>query len=217
MTHYIPYVNSPELLIKSYESAALIPEVVILDNRGLFTNQPDPKSFIKLLDGHTIMRLEVSLTTAQIMNFMTIETFKKKEKFFSWQHGDVEYNPKVGIEFCNYVNSLKNTDWGIIYTHHDLLAAYNVDAIISIYGWDQVSFPYYFLDNDIASRLDKSDYKLVIYDLKGEEIIHFASSTINSDPYRRYISNLTFPISALLNLERHGKHSPTHVSSNDYS
>ena len=217
MTHYIPYVNNPELLIKSYNSARFHNDVVILDNRGAFSKEEDPRKFISpLRRGHKIRKLDVSLTTAQIMNYMLLDSFKKGDKFFTWQHGDIEYSPDVLLDFLMYVRYLVSTDWGIIYTHHDLLAAYNVEALMSVNGWDALSFPYYFLDNDIASRLSKAGYKLIIYNTQSE-ITHHASATINTDQYRKYVSNLIFPTSQHLNQLRHGDYLPTNIGADDYS
>ena len=217
MTHYIPYVNNPELLIKSYNSARFHDDVVILDNRGAFYKEKDPKEFIRPLHrGHKIRKLDISLTTAQIMNYMLIDSYKRGDKFFTWQHGDIEYSPDVLLDFRRYVLDLVSTDWGIIYTHHDLLSAYNVEALMSINGWDALSFPYYFLDNDIAARLNKAGYKLVIYNTKSE-IKHHASATINTDRYRKYVSDLIFPASQHLNQLRHGDYLPTNISADEYA
>lgn len=201
--HYIPYVNAPELLKNSYHSARFMRDVTILDNRGLFTVADDPKAHFKLRRGHRLRRIDVSLTTAQIMNYMLIESHKRGDKYFTWQHGDVEYSPELGRDFEDYIYNLKRTDWGIIYTDHDLVAAYNVEALMSIYGWDQYSFPYYFLDNDIACRLDYAGYKMLVYNFGGP-INHHASSSINQDGYRNHISGLLFPISEQLYKDRHG-------------
>ena len=208
--HYIPYVNSPELLKKSYHSARFMHEVTIIDNRGLFSPAEDPKKYFKLRKGHKWVKLDVSLTTAQIMNYMLIQSYKRGDKYFTWQHGDVEYSPDLGMYFEKYVRDLKRTDWGIIYTNHDLVSAYNVEALMKVYGWDQYSFPYYFLDNDIACRLDYAGYKMVIKDFGGD-ITHHASTSINEDSYRRHINGLLFPICKQLLDERHHGHEVINV------
>ena len=127
--HYIPYVNSPELLKKSYHSARFMHEVTVIDNRGLLSPIEDPKEYVKLRRGHKWKKLDVSLTTAQIMNYMLIESYNRGDKYFTWQHGDVEYSPDLGLDFETFVHCMQDrNDWGIIYTHHDLVAAYNVGA-----------------------------------------------------------------------------------------
>ena len=215
--HYIPYVNSPELLKKSYESARFMQEVTVIDNRGILSPIEDPKQYFKLCKGHKWVKLDVSLTTAQIMNYMLIESHKRGDKYFTWQHGDVEYSPELGREFEIYVQDLHRVrdDWGIIYTHHDWVAAYNVEALMKIYGWDQYSFPYYFLDNDIACRLDYAGYKMVIKDFGGE-ISHHTSASINQDSYRGYINGLLFPICNRLLTERHNGHEVINISEKDF-
>jgi hypothetical protein len=213
--HYIPYVNSPTLLMKSYHSARFMDEVTIIDNRGLFSLVEDPKQYFKLRKNHKWIKLDISLTTAQVMNYMLIESYKRGDKYFTWQHGDVEYSPDLGREFEQYVQNLKRNDWGIIYTHHDLVAAYNVEALMKVYGWDQYSFPYYFLDNDIACRLDYAGYKLVVKDFGGD-ISHYASTSINEDSYRRHISGLLFPICEQLLNERHDGHQVRNISAEEF-
>ena len=214
--HYIPYVNSLDLLQLSYESARLIKDVVILDNRGFITLEPDPSTVIQLSEGHSIVKLPVSLTTSQIMNYMLVDSYSKYKSFFTWQHGDVEYPPEVGVKFTEYVSNLKGTDWGIIYTHHDLLAAYNVNNLLSIHGWDQHSFPYYYLDNDLASRLDKAGFKLIISGL-GSDIIHHSSATINRDSFRKYVNSVFYPGSEHIYKERHGDYVVTNLGRDEYS
>ena len=213
--HYIPYVNNVELLKKSYDSARMIPDVTVLDNRGYFTNQPAPHTLLELELGHKIQKLDISLTTAQIMNFMLLQSIKFGESYFSWQHGDVQYDPKLGKQFIDYVESLKRTDWGIIYTNHDLVAAYNVQALRQINGWDQYSFPYYFLDNDIACRLDYAGYKMVVKEFGGD-ISHYASTSINDDLYRGHINGLLFPVCKRLLDERHDGHEVVNVGEKDF-
>jgi len=214
--HYIPYVNSPELLKKSYHSARFMQEVTIIDNRGLLSPIEDPKKFIKLCKGHKIRKLDISLTTAQIMNYMLLDSYKRGDKFFTWQHGDVEYSPELGRNFEKYVYSLERADWGIIYTNHDLVAAYNVQALMQVYGWDQYSFPYYFLDNDIACRLDYAGYKMVVKDFGGD-ISHYASTSINEDRYRGHINGLLFPICKQLLDERHNGHEVINIGEKDFT
>lgn len=192
-------------------------EVTVIDNRGLFSPVEDPKQYFKLRRGHKWRKLDVSLTTAQIMNYMLIDSYKRGDKFFTWQHGDVEYSPELGREFEIYVQDLHQVrdDWGIIYTHHDLVAAYNVEALMKVYGWDQYSFPYYFLDNDIACRLDYAGYKMVIKDFGGD-ISHHASTSINEDSYRRHINGLLFPICKQLLDERHNGHEVSNISDKEF-
>jgi hypothetical protein len=215
--HYIPYVNNPELLKKSYYSARFMQEVTVIDNRGLLSLVDDPRKYFKLCKGHKWRKLDVSLTTAQIMNYMLIDSYKRGDKFFTWQHGDVEYSPDLGREFEIYVQELHKVrdDWGIIYTNHDLVAAYNVEALMKVYGWDQYSFPYYFLDNDIACRLDYAGYKMVVKDFGGD-ISHYASASINTDDYRQHINGLLFPICNQLLDERHKGHVVQNIGEKDF-
>lgn len=214
--HFIPYINNIELLKKSYDSARLLSDVLIIDSRGLFSLEEDPSEAITLEYGHGILKLPVALTTSQMMMLMLSMTIEAEDPYFTWQHSDCNYEPELAIEFEKYVSGLPDTGWGIVYTHHDTLAAYNTEALIKVKGWDTLSFPYYFLDNDISARLHKAGYVMLIKKLSGP-INHVASSTINSDSYRRYVNALVYPISEKLNNERHQGYVVINTGADEYS
>lgn len=194
MRHYIPYVNNHPLFMKAYESCRHSSRVVVIDNRDLSKSpvQPYPAGvdysmFVKKPDVH--------LSTAQVMNYMLQDSLGLP--YFTWQHSDVWYEPRVFDAFCNYVSTRQGKDWGIIYTKHDLLAAYNTTALKAVGGWDALRFPWYFLDNDIAIRLQEAGYKLVQAPEFGE-IHHEYSNTIRYDAERNHINSIMFPASELL-------------------
>jgi len=213
--HFIPYINNIELLKKSYDSARLLPEVLIIDSRGLFSFEEDPSEAITLEDNHGILKLPIALTTAQMMMLMLSMTIEAEDPYFTWQHSDCNYEPALALEFLKYVEGLPETGWGIVYTHHDVLAAYNVEALTEVKGWDTLSFPYYFLDTDLASRLHKAGYILLIKELSGP-INHTATSRINSDRYRQYVNALIYPVSERLYAQRHNNYVVENTSAKEY-
>jgi hypothetical protein len=192
--HYIPYVNSYDLLEKAYNSTRHYKYTTIIDNRERHKNQPSPKS---LENVGKVMEMPVHQSTAQIMNIMTWDAASMGKQYFTWQHCDAHFNPSVFDEFKEFVDTRKGTDWGIIYTYHDTLAAYNVEAIQAIGGWDSLRFPWYFLDNDIAYRLHTAGYKMVQSPC-GSQIVHEYSSTIRRDSERNQINEVTFKASQIL-------------------
>ena len=192
--HFIPYVNSPELLKTAYESCKHIKDVYIIDNREPYKNNPSPEEVVGDCD---VIVPTVHLSTAQVMNYMLQLSKVCGDSYFTWQHCDVSFEPAVITKFYDYLNNLEGKDWGIIYTAYDLLAAYNVKAVDSIGGWDSLRFPWYFLDNDISIRLFKAGYKLVNAPHFGE-IHHHHSSTIRNDSERGFINSYLFPVSEQL-------------------
>jgi hypothetical protein len=197
--HFIPYVNSPELLKTSYESCKHIKDVYIIDNREPYKNNPSPE---EVVGDCSVIVTSVHLSTAQIMNYMLQLAKICGDKHFTWQHCDVSFNPEVITNFYNYLGSVESTDWGIIYTAYDLLAAFNVDSVDKVGGWDSLRFPWYFLDNDISIRLYKAGYKLVNAPHFGE-IHHHHSSTIRNDSERNHINSYLFPVSQQLFYEKY--------------
>jgi len=186
--HFIPYVNNYGLLEKAYASCRHYENVIIIDNREKHKNEPDPAN---LGSGVQIVTPVVHLSTAQIMNFMLAIT---TTPYFTWQHCDVNYEPHIFSKFKDFVESRRGTDWGIIYTNYDLLAAFHCAPLRSIGGWDALRFPWYFLDNDIALRLINAGFKIAELTNIGT-INHQHSSTINSDSERSYVNSLLFPLS----------------------
>jgi hypothetical protein len=189
--HFIPYVNSPELLKRAYDSCKHIEDVYIIDNREPYKDMPSPE---EVLGDCKVLVPAVHLSTAQVMNYMLHLSLLTGDSYFTWQHCDVSFHPDVITKFYEYLRSVKSTDWGIIYTAYDLLAAYNTKAVDTIGGWDSLRFPWYFLDNDISIRLYKAGYKLVNAPHFGD-IQHHHSSTIRNDGERWYINSFLFPVS----------------------
>lgn len=192
--HYIPYVNSYDLLEKAYQSSKHYKYTTIIDNRERNKNEPSPRN---LSGVGRIMEMPTHQSTAQIMNIMTYDTTSMNLKYFTWQHCDAHFNPRVFDKFKEFVDTRKGTDWGIIYTYYDTLAAYNVEAINAVGGWDSLRFPWYFLDNDIAYRLHKAGFKMVQAPDNGH-IFHEHSSTIRRDSERNAINEITFSASRIL-------------------
>jgi hypothetical protein len=192
--HFIPYVNSPELLKTSYESCKHIKDVYIIDNREPYKNNPSPE---EVVGDCSVIVTSVHLSTAQIMNYMLQTAKVCGDQYFTWQHCDVSYAPEIVSRFYDYLETVHSTDWGIIYTAYDWLAAYNVCNIDNVGGWDSLRFPWYFLDNDLSIRLYRAGYKLVSAPHFGE-IHHSTSSTIRNDSERNHINSYLFPVSQRL-------------------
>ncbi|CAM6006565.1 unnamed protein product [Sphagnum balticum] len=80
--------------------------------------------------------------------------------------------------------------WGVLWTHYDVLAAFNVVAFENIGGWDTI-LPQYYSDVDAYRRLLLAGWECIDTGLPVE---HKASSTINSDSRLRFLNSVTFPM-----------------------
>jgi hypothetical protein len=187
MRHFIPIVNGVnELLPKAIAGChELWNETVIIDNR----HSPDQLCIrLKTLlpEEIEIYMPDVPLTTAQTMNLMLRLTLQRGEKYFTWQHLDGVLHDGVGPELQAMAAS-REEPWGVIYTHHDVFAAWNCEALTALAGygqalrgagpWDWYQYPYYFLDNDIHERLEKAGFPCIESGL-GDKVSHEVSTTI---------------------------------------
>ncbi len=142
--------------------------------------------------GGNIFDPPVPLTFSQSMNFEFYGAEVGGMKFFLHMHSDAII-PDGAIEKLVAATRLvisQKRKWGVIYTHYDILAAYNPEACRDIGGYD-TTFPAYFSDNDWYHRLDLAGYERID---TGIEVGHVGSQTINSDPYLRNLNSITFPL-----------------------
>jgi hypothetical protein len=201
MIHFIPYVNNFELLKKAYSSCRhFLGQVIVIDNRDTQSNEPDPE-LLDFSTGHGVYTPPVPLTTAQSMNLMWRVAQEAGLPFFTWQHSDAWYEPKTLDLLYDIAQRSPEGKWGIIYTYHDTLAAYNTSAITAVGGWDYLRFPWYFLDNDISIRLEKKEY-VMVQAVVGD-VHHESSSTIHTSSERAAVNAMLFPISERLFLQKH--------------
>ncbi len=201
MLHFIPFVNNYSLLEKAYNSCRTFTgSVIILDNRDIITDERNPIE-LGISENHSIIKMPVPLSTAQMMNYILFFAHSAGESHFTWQHSDAYYSPECLTKLWFNVESIEDKNWGVIHTHYDILCAYNTQALMSIGGWDYIRFPWYFLDNDIHIRLEKAGYQLYIANVG--EIIHEPSTTINTNTTRKRVNSLLFPICETLFNEKH--------------
>ena len=209
MRHFIPIVNRVEELLPwaLAGSKALHEHTIIIDNRD--TPEEYRVDLPRLVHYHApgvyIHTPDVPLTTAQSMNLMLRIAGRQGHRFFTWQHLDARPLGDSASELVEYAHQItqEGRRWGVIFTHYDAFAAYNVDALNSIGGWDWKRFPYYYLDDDIHARLSRAGYDLIATDLPVE---HLGSTTI-SRPERESINGPIFRASDTLYRLKHG-HSP---------
>jgi GT2 family glycosyltransferase len=81
--------------------------------------------------------------------------------------------------------------WGVAFTHYDALVAFGMTMVRDVGPWD-TNLPQYFADNDYYRRVRLAGYSVIE---TGLTVAHpNASSTIESDPRRKFLNGVTFPL-----------------------
>lgn len=186
--HFIAHVNRLDLTIKCLKSCKnLWANTIIVDN----SSTPSVKESIRKNTGFdfNVIIPSVPLNTAQTYNLFTKIASEKHCDFFTYIHNDAEIVTKNGdlilIEKAN--NLLLNNRIGMIAYksgNDDLFCAYKTEAVLDIGGWDDICFPFYYLDIDFIDRLIFHQWQ--IHYMEEIEVLHHndASSTIKSDNRR---------------------------------
>ena len=186
----IPYVNRPDLLRKAVDSVKLFwPDTLVIDNspqRELNTGRVLPPDI-------KIYQPSVPLTFSQTMNLLQILAEEQHCDVFLFMHNDAEAQPGTPEAFLSMIQSLMNDKkkkWGVMFTHYDTLAAFNMEAIRVVGRWD-TALPWYFSDNDYYRRLRLAGYEPVDSNLA---VVHHASSTIKSNESLSLKNSVTFSL-----------------------
>ncbi len=181
---FIPVVNRIDLLRKAVDSvprrATTAP--VVIDNTG--------GEFLDVSCEKVIP--SVPLTASQTLNLMQAIAIDRKVPFYFFMHNDTEAGPETVEKLYEMAMHKCSTDpkWGVIFTLYDTLAAYHTAAFDAVGPWD-TNLPQYFTDNDMYRRLRLAGYELSESNLP---VTHVGSQTIHSDPIRKLVNDITFPI-----------------------
>ena len=165
----IPWVNREDLLEKAILSVPSWLRVVVIDHGQDMT--------IPLPSGVTRLSMETRLKFSQIQNFMLRLAVSNGIKHLFFMHSDASCQAQV---FDKLIETARASDeWGVIFTHYDVLAAFHVPNLLARVGvWDE-TFEWYRSDCDYYRRvrlagLATADTGLVVH--------HTPSSTIGADP-----------------------------------
>jgi len=186
---FIPIVNRIDLLQN------LIPNVTELwDNLTIIDNSG--KEIVAAPGKIRVFHPPVPLSFTQSMNWELEETLRQGKAYCIHMHNDaVIPEDACGklLAYARHVSCIKPR-WGVIYTLHDVLCIYNPKAYEAIGCYD-TTFAAYFSDNDYFRRMDLAGWERIN---SGITVKHGpdgqGSQTINSDPYLRYVNNITFPL-----------------------
>lgn len=187
--HGIPTVNQPDLLELAVRSAQPFwKHGFILDNSvdgwiGRDRAWPVP-----------VVRPSVPLSVAQSMNFLHRLALEAGADVFFYQHDDAEADPDSARRLLETVEEIcrGGSRWATVFTHYDILSAYQVAAVGDIGPWDSAfPQPNYHVDNDWFHRARLKGYALIE---TGILITHHngSSSTIRGCHTRRRVNDVTF-------------------------
>lgn len=178
---FIPYVNRPDLLERAIVSVPrrATTSPVIINNSG--------KDFNARCEMFTP---PVPLTFSQTQNFMLKIARVQSVPFYLFMHSDAEAGPDTVEKLYRLaMHECARRQWGAIFTAYDALAAYNVEAMSTIGGWDTM-LTWYCSDNDTYRRLRLAGYPTIDSNLP---VTHEASQTLNSDPAVKRVVDLEMP------------------------
>lgn len=203
--HGIIVVNRPDLLkLAVHGSRSLWPQAFILDN------SPDGWIGKRHRGPIPVMRPSVPLSCAQSMNFLQRLAREKRADVFGYQHNDAEPSDAAVRQSMTVVRETvaSGRKWATVFTHYDIISAYNVRAVADIGEWD-VHFPQpnYHIDADWFHRARLKGYELIE---SGAQVTHHcgSSSTIRSDAHLSRLNGVKFPMNEIYYAHKWG--GPTH-------
>lgn len=180
---FIPFVNRHDLLLKAVASANRYAKTmpITLNNSGAQFAGQSPT-----------LTPDVPLSASQTLNWMHRLAKAYDVPFYFFMHNDAEAGPEtVGKLYGMAAGKCERSEkWGVIFTLYDTLAAFSTAAFDEVGPWD-TNLPQYFTDNDMYRRMRLAGYELAESHLP---VKHEGSQTINSDPLRKRINDITFPI-----------------------
>ena len=199
--HGIFVVNRPDLLELALHSVRPFwPFAFILDNSpgghiGMDNSWPIP-----------VIRPSVPLSYAQSMNYLFQIAGSKGADVFGVQHNDAEA-PEGGAEqFLGVVSTAfaSARKWAAVFTHYDIISAYNIQAVRAIGEWDShFPQPNYHVDVDWFHRARTQGYELIESHVPVKH--HGGSSnTIKADPALARINSITFGMNEVYYAQKWG-------------
>jgi GT2 family glycosyltransferase len=186
----LAYVNRPDLLRTAVRSIQPFwTRTVVIDNSEHYDLRKD--DFIR--SAVEVYEPPVPLTFTQTMNLMQRKAMEQGCDVVLFMHNDGEAESEVPERLLAFLEELEESgrNWGVVFTHYDVLVAFRMKAIKVVGPWD-TKLPQYFADNDYYRRVRLAGFETVDTGLQVHH--HNASSTLQSDPIRKHINGITFPL-----------------------
>jgi hypothetical protein len=187
---FVPVVNRPDLLEAVVHAAEpLWDALTIIDN--------SPERWVREWARKrglpvSIFVPPVPLSFAQTQNWMLRETIRRGKPIYIFMHSDAIIPGGACEKLLDLARFTEESGqrWGAIFTHYDVLAAFNPRAFEDVGGWD-TNLPWYYSDNDVYRRLKLAGWQCIDSNI---QVGHDASQTLNSDSYLRFLNRITFPL-----------------------
>ena len=183
----IPFANREDLLERALATVKpLWPHTVIVDNSepGL-----DPAAWPV-----RVVPSPVPLTFSQSMNLLQRLASEQSCDVLLYMHNDAEAGPGTADRLLAITDEalVSGRRWGVAFTHYDTLASFNMTMVREVGPWDTI-LPNYFADNDYYRRVRLAGYEMIE---TGLPVAHVGggSNTINSDPRRRFLNGVAYPL-----------------------
>jgi hypothetical protein len=187
---FVPHVVREDLLARAVGSIACFGR-----NRTIVDNSPEglPTNDYSEWNGVYVCRPSVPLSCSQTFNFIMRQTRRLGQKTCIWMHSDAEAGPGVAEGLLEHARryTAEGRRWGVLWTYYDTLCALNTDLIDVVGDWD-TELPQYACDNDYYRRVRLAGWECI--DTMLTDVKHEGSATINSDPYRKMVNSVTFPL-----------------------
>jgi predicted O-methyltransferase YrrM len=193
MFHYtavIPYTNRLDLLERAVAGIERWwNRTFIIDN-----------SFGRDLDRHPL-RNKVKGIITPLARLTCSQSFNTAQEIARANNSDVLFmlhgdaDPRTGAceRLEKYVQKLfaEKRQWGGVFTHYDVLAAFSIDAVDVIGEWD-TAIEQYPVDFDYYHRLRTGGYPLL--EAGGDDVGHYLSSTLKRDVFYEWRNKFVVPM-----------------------
>lgn len=169
-------MNRPDLLDRAVASIADIWEslVVIDQSSDGLTSRDHP--WINEIGG-VYRSPPGGMSFTQMMNWAQAEAIDRRVKYLVFMHNDAECIEGEALRVLDCARAHRHT--GVVFTHYDAFAVFNVAAIRDVGPWDE-TFRWYFSDNDYYRRMQLRDWEHCNFG--GQGVIHHGSQTMRSGP-----------------------------------
>lgn len=180
---WIFHVNRPDLTKIAYKSVCDYFDVEIIDNS--LDHELMKRGSLKA----NVLCPPIPFTFQQSHQWILKIAKDSGFKHYYWMHNDAEALPGTPEGLIRFVEALEG-QWGVVFTHYDAMAAFNVEALQAIGGWSDL-FEQYFLDNHTYRLLELNGYPLLRSNLG---VMHHedASTTIKYDKRKFERNQITF-------------------------
>jgi SAM-dependent methyltransferase len=172
---YIPYRNRPDLLNRAVQSVPdLWPALVVVDQSegGLSLSEHPWVSHI----AGVYRAVAPIMSFTQMMNWAQAEAIERDATHLVFMHNDAECIDSVASRALEFARDHPRA--GVVFTHYDAFAVFNVAALRDVGPWDE-TFRWYFADNDYYHRIELRGWECANFG--GDKVLHSASQTIHAD------------------------------------